>query len=359
MNNGQKEQFDDFVIEEIDFKKYITAIKSGWKKILTWAVASAVIGFFIALSIPKNYTSIAKVAPEITTRSSSNGLTSLASLAGINMSSMAVTDAMHPDLYPQIVASSDFLIGLFDMPVEYKHKGTMVSTDLYEYVANHTKQPWWGYVLGFPHLVGSWGRALFSKKTEEDIEGYAVMDSIKFTPQQEMVIKSLGQSIKVAFDKKTYVITIKVTMQDRIIAARLANRIVDHLQDFVTAYRTLRARENVEYYQKLYDENREKYLEAQNKYAWYVDSHQGSLLKSSQVEQQHLQAEANLQYQVYTQSAQNLINAQAKVQLESPVLVVVQSAIAPLHGKPSKVKFMMLFFVLGALAATAVCVYRQ
>ena len=68
------------------------------------------------------------------------------------------------------------------------------------------------------------------------------------------------------------------------------------------------------------------------------------------VQQQQLQNEVQLRYQMYSQTAQNLMNAQAKVQQEAPVLVVIQPGIAPQRGKPSKTKLVLLWLVIGALA---------
>ena len=89
-----------------------------------------------------------------------------------------------------------------------------------------------------------------------------------------------------------------------------------------------------------------------------MDSNVGSVSKSSQVHQQHLQNEAQLRYQLYNQTAQSLLAARAKVQQESPVLVVLQPGIAPHIGKPSKVKLTILWFILGGLAGAVWCVLK-
>ena len=324
------------------------AIKS-WKKILLWALIASVIGIVIGLSIPKTFTSRAVIAPEIMTRSSTGGLSSLASLAGINMNTMALTDAMHPDMYPAIINSTNFYVSLFDLPVSFEKRDSVVNTDLYDYMANYYKSPWWGYVLGLPHMAAAGVKSLFSKKEDEDEAlGHAVIDTLRLTKEQERVVKSLSKSITATVEKRTYLLTIGVTMQDRDIAAQVANAVVDNLKEFVTNYRTEKAKENRDYYKDLYDQTRADYLAAQRAYTYYMDTHQGTMSKSAQVYQTQLQNEAQLRFQMFSQTAQNLQNAEAKVQLESPVLVVIQPGVAPHAGKPSKVKLAILFFILGA-----------
>ena len=350
----------------IDLKPYFLRVVKGWKGILLWAVCGMLLGIIIGLSKPKTFTSTAVVAPEIATRNtlgSNSSLSTLASLAGINANSLAMTDAMHPDLYPMIIASTDFRIGLFDLPVEFTRSGRKVSTDLYDYVANYTKTPWYSYVAALPRICVEAAKGVFAKKDADsefdDAEGYARMDSLRLTKQQERVVKALGRSIKAAVERRTYVLSVQVTMQDRLVAAQVANAVLDHLQRFVVDYRTGKARDNVEYFEKLYEETHDDFLAAQRSYAYYADSHQGSLSRSSQVEQQRLQNEANIKYQMYNSTAQNLLTARARVQEEAPVLVVIQQAKAPINGKPSKVRLALLFFCIGAIAGALVALFRR
>lgn len=338
----------------IDFQIMVKKVLDHWKMILVCGFAASVVGILIGFSIPRTYVSTAVVAPELTTRNSAGGLTSLANLAGININSMAVTDAMHPDMYPAIVTSTNFMVSLFDMPVEVETKDGVVKTDLYDYMVNYCKSPWWTPILGFPMMMKDKIMSLFKPEDEfESGEGHSEINPIRLTRQQESVAKALSNSINVTVAKKTYLLTVKTKMQDRMIAAQLANTVVENLQRFVIDYRTERTRQNVEYYRKMVEESRADYLDAQRKYANYLDRNQDILRKAAQVEVQRLQNEANLRYQLYNSMSQSLMQTEAKLQLESPVLVVIQQGMAPSNGSPSKVKLAILFFMLGCFAAVA------
>jgi len=360
------DEFDDFEElsesqQSVDFMPYVRKALKSWKKILIWAFCGAVFGVIIGLSTPKKFIAKAVVAPELATRSTlGSGLNSLASLAGVNMNSLALTDAMHPDLYPEVIRSTNMCISLFDMPVTVETKDSLVHTDLYDYMVNYTKRPWWTYVLGLPRMAIDGVKGWFVPKDEfEDGEGHEHVDSLRLTRQQEMVIKALSKNIDATVEKKTYVLSIKVTMQDRIIAAQLANHVVEKLKEFVVSYRTEKSRENVDYYQKIYDQTRAEYLSAQRAYASYLDSHQGFATKASKVREQQLQNEAQLRYSIYNQTAQNLLAAKAKVQQESPVLVIVQQGIAPHNGKPSRVRLVILWFIIGAILGVSWILFKE
>ena len=346
------EEFDDRVEEPVDFKPYFQKILKSWKTVLLCAFCGAVFGILMGLFTPRTYTSKAVVAPELVTRSSSGGLSSLASLAGVNINNMALTDAMHPDMYPEIIHSTNFYLKLFDLPVQVQTRDSLVHTDLYDYMLHYTKKPWYAFIMSVPFMAVEGLKSVFMKDKEEEEEGHAHVDSLRLTRQQEMIVKALSKSIIATVEKRSYVLTLKVTMQDPVIAAQLANATIDNLRDFVVSYRTEKARENADYYQKLCDETKDEYLRAQRTLAYYLDSHHKIMDKSAMVHQQQLQNEAQLRYQMYSQTAQNLMTAEAKVQQEAPVLVVIQPGIAPRVGKPSKVKLAMLWFILGALVSS-------
>ena len=82
----------------------------------------------------------------------------------------------------------------------------------------------------------------------------------------------------------------------------------------------------------------------QKKYADYVDTHDNLILQSVRTEQERLQNDMNLAYQVYSQVANQLQVARAKVQEEKPVFAVVEPAVVPLFPSGmGKLLYMLLF----------------
>lgn len=141
-----------------------------------------------------------------------------------------------------------------------------------------------------------------------------------------------------------------VTMQDPLISASLTDTIMHSLQNYITDYRTNKARHDLAYMEKLYKEAKQEYMEAQEKYASFVDANQSIVLLSFRAEQERLQNEMNLAFQVYTQVAQQLQMAKAKVQEITPVYTVVQPATVPLNAaKPSKMLILVAFVFLAGV----------
>lgn len=340
-----EEQYD-----EIDIMELLHKLLKEWKFILKWCVVAAVVGIVIAFSIPKEYTVTSKLAPEVVDKRS-GGLSSLASMAGINLGSMSTSDAVSPDLYPEIVSSTPFVIDLFSVPVEFKYKKDTIRTDVYDFYKNYTRSPWWSKVAAAPMKGLSWCIGLLRERPEK-IEGYASVNPAALTTEQAIIAKSIRENVSVVVDKKTQVITATVTAQNPRVSLKLSEVLIDRLQTYITEYRTGKSRKDVEYYEKIYGEAKTDYFKAQQRYARYVDSNQMLVRQSVKTEQERLKNEMDLSYQIYNSAAQQLQVAKAKVQMETPVFTVLNPPTLPLKAsKPSKMMTLVACIFLGAACA--------
>ena len=176
---------------------------------------------------------------------------------------------------------------------------------------------------------------------------------MNMTRKQYLALQSLNDKIAVIVDKGNFVITLNVTMQDQQIAAYIASVVSDRLQEYIGTYRSAKARKDLAYTETLYREAQEKYYAAQRAYATYVDQHQGVVKMQYQIEQNRLQNEQDLAFNVYNQIAQQLEMARAKVSESTPVCVVMQPAIMPIKASSPKKMMMGLLYVFLAFFGTA------
>lgn len=336
--------------EEIDLLELARKLWGGRRRIVRWCGIGALVGLVVAFSIPKEYSVTVKLAPEVAnTKQSMGGLGDLAAMAGFSMGNMGSNDAVSPTLYPDIVESVPFATELFDVQVSNR-KGTLQTT-VYDYLTEHLRRPWWGAVLSAPFKFIGWTMSLFKEKEEA---GLGKTDPFRLTPKENEAVRALNQRISCMVDKKSSVISLTVTMQDPLIAATLTDTVMFNLQNYITDYRTNKARYDFEFTQKLYEEAQEAYYVAQSRYARYMDANQNVVRRSVRTEQERLQNEMNLNYSLYNQMAQQLQMAKAKVQEVTPAYVVLQPATVPLRAtKPSKMLILVGFVFLFGIAASA------
>lgn len=335
--------------QEIDLMDLAARLWRERRRIMRWCMWGAFAGLVIAFSIPKEYTVEVKLAPEVQGNMGARGsLGALASMAGINIANMNSADAMSPELYPDIVQSVPFMTELFGVEVTDEEGGATMP--LAEYVTEELRSPWWSVVVKAPFKAIGWVIDLFRK---EEPEGAGGTDPFRLTEEEDEVVQSLQERVTAIVDKKTTVVSLSVTMQDPLIAATLTDTVMRNLQDHITRYRTEKARVDLEFTQRLYDEAQQKYYDAQSRYARYTDENQNLSRKSFRTETERLQNEMNLAFNLYNQTAQQLQLAKAKVQELTPVYAVVQAATVPLEpSKPSKVLILIgCVFLAGAAAA--------
>lgn len=333
--------------QEIDLIELAQKVWASRKLIFKVCGIALLVGLVVAFSIPKEYTTKVTLAPE--TSSGKSGLGSmgaLAAMAGINIGSSSGEDALSPELYPDIVNSTPFLIELFDVRV-VNQKNTL-QTSLYNYLDEHQKSAWWGSVISAPFKAIGWVASLVKEKPEKKEGGK--IDPFILTLDEAGIAKSLSSRIAVTIDKKTGITTLAVTMQDPLISAALTDTIMQRLQNYITDYRTNKARRDLAFSEKLFKEAKENYFAAQQKYARFADGNQDIILQSFKAEQERLQNEMTLSYNVYNQVAQQLQMAKAKVQEITPVYTVVQPATVPLRPeKPNKIMILIGFVFLAAV----------
>lgn len=322
---------------EIDWMEILRKIIAIRKTLYKAAGVGLVLGIIIALSIPKQYTVTVTLSPEMSGDKASGGLASLASsfLGGAATSNSP--DALNATLAPDIVASTPFVLELFNTHVQTLDGE--LDTTLVAYL-DEQKQPWWGYIKAAPGLAIGAIKSLFT----EEVNTASILNPFQLTEKEAAKVKGLRQSILAEVDKKTAMTTITVTLQDPKVTAIVADSVVAKLQQYIIDYRIKKAKEDCAYLEELYKERQQEYYDAQSKYAHYFDSNRNIAFQSVRAEQERLQNDMNLAYQVYSQVAQQLQVARAKIQEEKPVFAVVEPATIPLQ--PSGVSRKMILIVV-------------
>ena len=339
------EDDDEIQIDWMGILRQLLAIR---KKLYIAAAVGVVLGILIALGTPKQYTVSITLSPEMGSNKSGSGLASMAaSFLGGSVGTDS-PDALNATLAPDIVSSTPFLLELFDARVVSQDK--QLDTTFTAYL-DEQKSSWLGYVLKAPGMAIGGIKSLFTNEEEEKkdtIQG----GTIELNEEDAAKLKSLRQQITAEVDKKTSITTLSVTLQDPKVTATIADTVVSKLQQYITTYRTSKAKEDCQYLEKLYKERQQEYYDAQQRYARYVDANSNVVFQSTLAERERLQNDMNLAYQVYSQVAQQLQVARAKVQEEKPVFAVVEPAVVPLNPSGTSRKVIVLGFIFLAVAFT-------
>ena len=327
---------------EIDLIGILRKIIGIRKTIYKAAGIGLVVGIIVAISIPKQYTVGVTLSPEMG-NTKAGGLSGLAaSFLGSGMAINEGTDALNASLSADIVSSTPFLLELSTMKIPALEGETM-TLNVY---LDEESSPWWSYVIGLPGMVIGGVKSLFTEEESELVPSdKANLGTIELSKKESKKIESLKKKILASVDKKTSMTTVSVTLQNPKVAAVVADSVVRKLQEYIIDYRTTKAKEDCLYLERLFKERQQEYYDAQKKYADYMDSHDNIILQSVRAEQERLQNDMSLAYQVYSQVANQLQVARAKVQEEKPVFAVVEPAVIPLYPSGTSRKIYVLAFI--------------
>ena len=188
-------------------------------------------------------------------------------------------------------------------------------------------------------------KSLFTEEDESISFGKANQGTIELSKKELGKIGVLKKMIVASVDKKTSMTSVAVTLQEPRVAAVVADSVVKKLQEYIIDYRTSKAKEDCIYLEKLFKERQQEYYAAQKKYADYLDSHDNIILQSVRAEQERLQNDMSLAYQIYSQVGSQLQVSRAKVQEEKPVFAVIEPAVVPLTPSGTDKKICVLAFV--------------
>lgn len=331
---------------EIDWMDILRRIYSIRKTLYKAAGVGVVLGIIIALSIPKQYTVTVTLSPEMGGDKASGGLASLASsfLGGGASNS---PDALNATLAPDIVASTPFILELFNTRVQTLDGE--LDTTLVAYL-DEQKTPWFSYIVKAPGMAIGAIKSLFTEK----VDTTATLNPFQLTEKEYQKVEGLRKAITAEVDKKTAMTTVTVTLQDPKVTAMVADSVVGKLQQYIIDYRIKKAKEDCAYLEELYKERQQEYYETQSRYAHYFDTNRNIAFQSIRAEQERLQNDMNLAYQVYSQVAQQLQVARAKIQEEKPVFAVVEPASIPLEPSGTSRKTILLGIVFLAICGAGI-----
>ena len=298
------------------------------------------------ICIPRTYTTDCRLAPEINSSSGGGFLGSLASNLGIDFSDANTTDAITPMLYPDLMEDSRFVVGLF--PIMVTKADRSLQAPYGDYLRYHQDFPWWSACMRW--LIG------LLKSDDSGGDGSEGLEQSPYvlTKGDFDLATAIRSRISLAMDKKTGVITVSVEDQDPYVCKTLADSVSVHLQQFITDYRTNKARVDLEFYQHMVDEVKTEYDSIRRVYNEMIDADNNVVMQYYKSRQEDTAAELQRVQQKYSTMCNMLDQAVVKVQERTPVFTILKGADMPLKAaKPKRMIFVIGMCFLAFLGTIA------
>ncbi|WP_234571707.1 Wzz/FepE/Etk N-terminal domain-containing protein [Rhodohalobacter sp. 614A] len=351
--------------DEIDLIDIFRKLWEGRKMIFLTVVVFAVIGLIVALTGVKEYTSEVSLMPETGQSMSLGALGSLAQQFGFSAGGRPSGDNISVYLYPAVINSNVFMAELMQYEVSVPGMNEEVTLEEYfrEYQNSSFINKLLKYTIMLPFTVKNW---IF--KNEDSVmttsgrafTGQDKMKRLTHMPRGDWeILRNINGRIGTSINEETGVFTVSVQMQDPYIAADVADEIVQRLSEYITENRTQKARQELEFIEERFQEAKISFEEAQQQLAKFNDQNRGQLTAMAQTEEQLLQSQYNLNFNLYNSMAQRLEEARISVQEDTPVIKVLEPAAVPdRRSAPRRTFILAVFIILGGLLGTGIVLLR-
>ncbi len=339
------------VDDGLDMMALAKQLWEGKKTVIIWTCVFMVLGLVSALTMKRTYQVTTMMVPQVASKSSSS-LSSLAALAGVDLTTTSQTADLSPIVYPQIVSSVPFQLDLMYAPLHYSKADTAVSMMVYykEYAKATLFDNVKKYTIGLPGVI----LGKLKKEAPEIVlpaggvgTEEEVLKPIVVTKDEEKMLKSMGTAVSLLADKKEGTLTLTVNGIEPIQTAELAMKAQQLLQDEITRFRTEKAQNELNYIQARYDEVKAEAEACQVALANVIDRTTETVSKRARIESERIQAKYNLANSLYTDMAKQLEAAKMQVKKDTPTFTVIQPVKVPMQPSNSRAKKLVIFTFFG------------
>lgn len=329
----------------LDLTEIIPMLLKKWKVYAACMAGVIIFSLIFVFTIPRYYSCQVMLAPEV----SSGGMNSILNSFGFG-EAQTTNDAISPNLYPDLMKSKDFIVSMFD--VEITTLDGSIKSTYYDYLLKHNKTSW------YMSLIGKLKSMMKPKKVEANTtgaKGKTYSSSFLLNEKQYNIAGAIGAKIQYVYDRKTGVISVIVNDFDPLVCALIADTVSNKLQNFIMDYRTKKARNDLAYAQRIYNQARADYEVSNGQYVAAVDANWDIINETAKAHLEALNNDKTMKYQTFSAATQKLEAAKAKLQEATPVITVLQGASVPL--KPAGPRRVFITLALMFLAGFACTIY--
>lgn len=359
LKTSDNEQLASDSKDEIDLIELFLAIWKERKYIWYSLGFFFLLGLIIAFTSKEEYTSEVKLIPEGRQQSVSVGLAQQFGLG--NFQTPASSEGIATRFYPDIAQSYPFLITLMDYKLYYPDINEYISIFDY-FVYYHSDVTFINksgsfikkYTIRLPFTISGWFEKNSSNEDKQEIISEKVDDSglfflesknvVDLTRQELLVIRRLRQRINVRIAEGTILISAK--MPDPNMAAVLVDQVTNSLTAYIKSYRTQKARSDVEFIEERYEEARLRFERSQENLAQFRDQNRGQLTQMARTQEQRLQSEYDLAFNIYSTLARRFEESRLTLQEETPVVQLLEPAIVPANPSEPRIEFIVTVYTM-------------
>jgi len=339
----------------------LLTLSRGRGLIVLSVLAFGLVGVLYAAWAPEEYTATAKVVREAGEEGGGglpSGLSAVQGL-GIDLGDGGAA-GLTPASYPEIATSREVRLAVARDTFRFPSTGRRTT-----FVEHVNRPAGWvdvglRYTLWLPWTVAGAVGELWDGGQPLPVESDSTDALIYPTDAEERAIAALGDRISAsagdggALDGGGGLMTIAATATDPTLAARLNERVIEHLRARVREIRTETTRENLSFVEQRFEEAQQELDAAEDRLAQFLEQNRSVLTGGNdprlEFRRERLRREVRFKEQLYSQLQKQVTQTRLQLQREQPVVTVAEQPAPPTApSAPNWTFTIVLSLCLGAL----------
>lgn len=337
--------------DEIDLLELLSFILLKKKQIIKFVVVFFLVGVFLAIFSPKEYTAKTVVVVQTSNQNKGGSLSSFAALAGVNLG-LSDTEFISTQLYPKIIEGILFRRDLIKTKITLPNSEDKVTFK--DYFLKHQKFNLLSFIKSY--TIGLPGKILRLFRGKQQSAHYSVGDEssglLKLSNDEVLLFDQIERRLTLNNNIKEGYLSLSFSMPEPIQAAQMTEKARELLQRYVIEFKTRKLNENYSFVKNTYDEAKKEFLKKQSILAGFNDRNMGLITSRSQSRLKQLESEYNLAYDVYSELAKKLETQKIKLKEDSPLFTVIEPVSVPVNkSKPRRGMIVLLWSFLGLVVS--------
>lgn len=347
-NVGEEgKQFSSSNDETVHFLDILVLLARGRSLLIGTILVFVVGGLAYGMLASPVYTSTARVVPEAQSEAPqglgglSGGLSALQGL-GVNLGDFS--EGLSTDSYPEILKGREVgkavVRDTFRLP-DRDTVGTLV-----EYYTD-------------PDELGPVGRAKEALKKWLGGQEDSLRTGEFLSREEEKVMGMIQEQVTAYKNPETGLMKISVATGHPRLSTQLVDSFVEHLSSHVRTLRTRKARQNLGFIRKRFEEAEEELNLAEQRLAKFMDRNQDINTAELRTERDRLQRQVRFKSDLYSELQAQLTQAEIDLQRSEPVITMVEEPVPPLEPtSPQRLAIAILSLLGGGVVGIGIVLLR-
>tara|TARA_Y100000590_G_scaffold457334_1_gene609751 strand:+ start:474 stop:1583 length:1110 start_codon:yes stop_codon:yes gene_type:complete len=310
------------------------------------------IGILVSLNSDIEYKSSTIIVPQSNSSNNFNQISTIASIAGIDLGDNNSNENISPTLYPMLIQNISFRKKIirekldfieYDEPISFKDYFNKKTNKKFFFIQ------FLEFIISIPQLLKN---IIFSSNNiDSSIIENKLYDSENYiSPEEDEIMRTFSSRVKLELYPRDSYIEISAIMPDPVVASQLANKTRMRLQDEIIKIKIKKAQAKLDFLLSRLSDKKSEYDKTKSRLASFKEKNKSITSIFQENKLNELISENNLSFSIYSEIQKQIENQRIKIKEDTPVFTIIKEPTIPLERfKPKRTTIVLNYLFAGFL----------